>query len=316
MNDLTSLRELGQAIDTGLRGPAPELRQRVLAECGGPPGGRARPGRRPRFAPGWRLAVTGGLAVALAAALLAVSTLRLLGAPPGATAQAATILDRAAAAAARQPALRPRPSQYIFISGLGTGAVFDGATNQITRMTADLHQVWLSVSGTRKGLVRDQPRSPANLHKITGPWQSMTLPPEQAAYPVLPTSAGAMLSYLYRTRQGQNPPPVEAFIHAGDLISQSYLRPAELVALFGALRRLPGVSVVRHAVTISGQRGIAVQQVFHGISDQLIFNRRSYAFIGNREVSVSRASGMPVGGVLSSNAVLRIAVVDRPGQLP
>jgi hypothetical protein len=315
MNDLTSLRELGQAIDPELRGPAPELRQRVLAGCGGP---AARPGRgrRPRFVRGWRLAVTGGLAVALAAALLAVSTLRLLGAPPGATAQAATILNRAAAAAARQPALHPRPSQYIFISGLGIGAVFDGATNHITRMTADLHQAWMSVSGTRKGLVRDQPRSPADLHKVTGPWQSETLLPDQPAYPALPTSAGAMLSYLYRTREGQNPPPVEAFIHAGDLIGQSYLRPAELVALFSALRLLPGVTVVRHAVSIAGQRGIAVQQVFHGISDQLIFNARSYAFIGNREVSASRASGLPVGRVFSGNAVLRIAVVNRVGQLP
>jgi hypothetical protein len=381
MNDLTSLRELGETIDTELRGPTPALRRRVVADLGRPP--RRVPGRawaRPRLLPGWRLAVSGlrlaaagVVAVALVAGLLVVSTLRLLGAPPGATAQAATILDRAAAAAARQPALHPRPSQYIFISGLGIGSDF--SDTRFTGLTADLHQAWFSVSGTRNGLVRDQPRSPANLHRAIGPWQSSVIPgcrpgrpdsgvsrapasgqpvsarpqpvastasPQpapsswqiltpgsktlapahsgpcrpKAADPVLPTSPDAMLNYLYRTREGNNPPAVEAFIHAGDLISQSYLRPAELVALFGALKRLPGISVVPHAVSLIGQRGIAVQQVYHGESDQLIFNARSYAFIGNREVSVSPTSGVPVGGVLGANAVLRIAVVDRAGQLP
>ncbi len=34
-----------------------------------------------------------------------------------------------------------------------------------------------------------------------------------------------------------------------------YDRPAELVALFGALKRLPGVSVVRHAVSIASWTG-------------------------------------------------------------
>jgi hypothetical protein len=144
----------------------------------------------------------------------------------------------------------------------------------------------------------------------------MKLPPDQPAYPALPTSAGAMLSYLYRTRAGQNPAPVEAFIHAGDLIGQSYLSPPELGALFRALKRIPGVSVVQHAVSLIGQRGIAVQQIFHGISNQLIFSRRSYAFIGNRQVSVSRASGQPAGTLLSANAVMKIAVVDHVRQLP
>lgn len=382
MNDLTILRELGETIDTELRGPTLALRYRVVADLSRPP--RRAPGwawTRPRLLPGWRLgvaglrlAVTGFVAVALAVALLAVSTLRLMGAPPGATAQAATILDRAAAAAARQPALHPRPSQYIFISGLGIGSSFND--NRFTGWTADLHQAWFSASGTRNGLVRDQPRSPVDLHRVIGPWESSvisgcrkghpdsgarqtqasgqpvsarprsvasTASPQptasgrktvpvplgwpvptlgqlpcrpEAADPVLPTSPGAMLSYLYRTREGNNPPAIEAFIRAGDLISQSYLRPAELVALFGALKRLPGVSVVPHAVSLIGQRGIAVQQVYQGESDQLIFNARSYAVIGNREVSVSPTSGLPVGGLLSANAVLRIAVVNRIGQLP
>ena len=79
----------------------------------------------------------------------------------------------------------------------------------------------------------------------------------QPAYPTgLPTSAGAMLAYLYRTSHGQNPPAVEAFITAGDLIQASYLRPAVLAALFGALEKIPGVSVADHAANAAGLQGV------------------------------------------------------------
>jgi hypothetical protein len=358
MNDQTILCEMGEAIDTAQRGLTPQLRHRVLADIDRQQGQARR--ARPRFTPGWRLAVTGGLAVALAAALLAVSTLRLLGAPPGATAQAATILNRAAAAAARQPDLIARPSQYVFIKTLGTSAVFNGSSNAF-RLHSELDLSWLSVTGSRNGLMRSQPRSNSNLGQPTGSWQSTVLPgcrpghpdsgtsvpaastqpqpassaqPQPAgsdpnpqppvpgscasevAYPVLPTSPGAMLSYLYRTRQGDNPPPVESFIHAGDLLRQDYLRPAERAALFRTLERIPGVSMVQHAVNLTGRRGVAVQQTYHGISDQLIFSPRSYAFIGEREVVVSAFSGLRVGAVLDSSSVLKIAIVDHLGQLP
>jgi hypothetical protein len=344
MNDLTSLRELGQAIDAELRGPAPDLRQRVLAECGGP-ARRAGRGRRLRVVPGWRLAVTGGLAVALAAALLAVSTLRLLGAPPGATAQAATILERAAQAAARQPDLIPRPSQFVFFKSVETAADFNGSSPHFS-LVSDFRLSWQSVTGRRAGLLRDQPRSNSNLSQPTGPWTSTVLPgchpshhriqrlrrghlslragqplssgscAYNVADPVLPTAPGAMLRYLYRTRQGQNPPPVESYIHAGDLLRQDYLRPAERAALIRALKLIPGVSEVGHAVTLIGQRGIAVQQTYHGLSDQLIFSARTYAFIGERQVVVGQGAGAKVGSVLDSYAVLRIAVVDHVGQRP
>jgi len=325
MNELTSLRDLGEALDQELRGPSPQLRHRVLAGIGRQPGWALR--ARPRSGFGWRLVVASGLAVALAAALLAVSTMRLWGASPAASAQAADILSRAADAARHQPALTPAPSQFIYFKSIGRSAAI-GDGNQVT-MQAELREVWLSVDGNRNGLVRQQPRSPSNLHKPTGPWQKTVEPPcgdttgsgavcqPQPGYPAgLPTSAGAMLAYLYRNSHGQNPPAVQAFITAGDLISVSYLRPAALAALFSALEKLPGVSVADHAVNAAGQPGVAVQQTFHGMSYQLIFNPRTYAFIGGREVSVSASAGLRVSTILFSYAILRLAVVNHAGQLP
>jgi hypothetical protein len=325
MNELTSLRDLGEALDQELRGPSPQLRHTVLTGISAQPGRATRV--RPWSGPGWRLVVTSGLAVALAGALLTAPAIRLWGASSGASAQAAEILSRAADAARHQPALTPKPSQFIYIKSIGTSAAI-GDGNHIT-MQAELHENWLSADGTRNSLVRQQPRSPSNLARPTGPWQKTVEPPcgdtsgdgtaclPQPAYrPRLPTSAGAMLAYLYRTSHGQNPPPVQAFITAGDLLSASYLRPAALAALFEAQEKLPGVSVVHHAVNAAGRRGVAVQQIFHGISYQLIFNPRTYAFIGGRQVSVSASSGLRVGTILFSYAILRQAVVNHPGQFP
>lgn len=56
--------------------------------------------------------------------------------------------------------------------------------------------------------------------------------------------------------------------------------------------RYRGVTVAQHAVNVVGQQGIAVQQAHNGISQQLIFDPRNYAFIGEREVVVSKTPGL------------------------
>ena len=336
MNELTSLRDLGEALDRELRGPSPQLRHKVITDiCGRP--GRARQ-RLPRLGAGRRLVVTAALAVVLAGALLVASTLRLWGGSPAASAQAAEILRLAAVTAKHQPALTAGPSQFIYVNSVESGAQIT-VSGRITHLQiiTDLRDIWLSAAGTRNGLLREQRRSPASLGRPAGPWQTIPLPgcrdgrlnpvagggssnghctPTPAYLAGLPTSTQAMLAYLYQHSQGQNPPDVQAFITAGDLIRESYARPAALAALFAAAAQIPGVSLAGHAVNAAGQQGVAVQQAFHGTSHQLIFNPRTHAFIGEREVVVSASSGLPVGTVLDSTAVLRLAVVDHVGQLP
>jgi hypothetical protein len=298
--------------------------------------------RRPRRWRGWRLVVTGGLAMTLAAALLTASTLRLWGTSPAASAQAAEILRLAAVAAERQPVLTAGPSRFIYVKSVETAAVMTGDSNgRVTsvHLHTDLREIWNSASGTRNGLLRDQPRSGTAPGHPTGAWQATVLQgcrdgrlnpaagaavalsvgrcvPQPAYRTGLPSSGRAMFAYLYRNSHGQNPPDVEAFITAGDLIRESYVRPAALAALFAAVAQMPGVSVADHAVNAIGQQGVAVQQTYRGISEQLIFNPRTHAFIGERQVAVSASSGLSVGTVLDSTATLRLAVVGRAGQLP
>ncbi len=91
---------------------------------------------------------------------------------------------------------------------------------------------------------------------VGGPQGTYQLTPGGKKYPVrcapgpayprgVPTSASGMRAYLYRTSEGQNPPDVQAFITAGDLIRDSYPRRAALAALFEAVIEIPGVSVAR-----------------------------------------------------------------------
>ncbi len=98
-----------------------------------------------------------------------------------------------------------------------------------------------------------------------------------------------MLSYLYQHNAGKNPADQQAFITAGGLIRDTYIPSAALAALFEAVAKIPGVAVVHGAVTVNGTRGIAVQRTFGGDSQQLIFDPRTHAFIGERQVVAAGA---------------------------
>jgi hypothetical protein len=310
MNDLTELRNLGRDLDRSVPGPSPGLRNRVLSAFAEPP----RPARPLRTR---RAAIAGGLAVAAG-----LATVPWWGGTPAVDAQAAQILDQAASVARRQPTLTARPSQFVFIKELMTYA---GITDNNGKPAVQMHQgmleSWYSASGTRAGQSRWQPRSAPLPGHPTGPWStskgSTPHPPDPPAYlPDLPTSADAMLRYLYQHSDGSNPPDQQAFITAGDLIRANYIRPAALAAVFEAVARIPGVSVVHGAVTADGRRGIAVQRTFAGESQQLIFDRATHAFIGERVVITGPPVKIKPGTVGSSTTILRIAIVNQAGQQP
>jgi hypothetical protein len=331
MTEITAIRELGASLDADLRGPAPELRHSVTRQF---TSGRSG-GRRPRSAwrrPVVRAALAGGLAVVLTAGLFAATTVRLWGGSAAASAEAAVLLRHAAAAAAREPALVPRPDQFVYVKAMEAAAQISstngGRTFRATTVT-DLREIWQSADGTRNGLLKELPAG--------GRWQVTALPgcrngvpapapgsvnpgrscvPDPGYRAGLPTMTSRMLAYLYVHSSGQNPPDAEAFITAGDLIRESYVQPAALAALFRAVAEIPGVTVTRDAVNANGERGIGVQQMFRGISEQLIFNPKTYAFIGERELVVGSGAGLPIGTVMDSTAVLDLAIVAAAGQQP
>ncbi|GAB4061540.1 CU044_5270 family protein [Catellatospora paridis] len=327
MNEMKLLDELGAALDPA--GPLPQdLRRRVLTAAVRPQpfwrrllAGRAGP----------RVAVVGGLAAVLTAGVLAAQVIPIGGGEPAAQAQAADILAGAAAQARLQPEVPVRGDQFVHVESVATVLGMNEATKESSTSTIT-RQVWLSVDGTHDGLIRQRPRSGG------GDWTDMALPgcrdgvvtqtkggvtgtqactPTPAYVAGLPTDPDAMLAYLYRgvdEHPNKNPRDQQAFSAAADLVDEAYLAPASLAAVFGAVARIPGVSVVGEVTDEAGREGVAVAlREVQGTRSELIFDRGSHAYLGTRTVALHDGEGLTAGQVLYSGAVLTVRIVDRVG---
>ncbi|MGH3123558.1 MAG: CU044_5270 family protein [Streptosporangiaceae bacterium] len=299
------------------RGPAPTLAP--LPARTPRPRGRARWGARRRLA-------LAGLAISVAAGATLLVTARGPGAPamvpPRIDAVSAHVLDLAAAAARRQPGGPPRPDQFIY------HAIRDGGGH--------LYQSWLSVDGTRTGLARGigggtwaylpgcrDGRDRVNasvLHGGTNGWEHCT--PTPAYLPGMPTSASAMGGYLKRT-QGVTLGDTVAEVDMlggtiNDLLMSTYLAPRQLAAVYDFLASTPGFTVVPDAVDAVGRHGVGIrwqvsdgQAIAPGDTAMIIFNPRTGAYMGGRTTYLGEGPRN-----YSGDAIVKLAVVNRIGQLP
>jgi hypothetical protein len=331
MNELKALEELGMALDPAATTPPDQLRQRVLTEAARPAPTRF---ALPRFAlprPAWRLAVAGGMAAVLTAGILLTQVVQFGDQAPASSASAAQILQGAATQAQRQPTVAVRGDQFVYVESITSGLSQHQDGSNETESFAKNRQIWLSVDGTQDGVLRERPRSGG------GDGQEIPLPGcrdgvisqskggktyQSPCEPVgnyqgdLPTNTDEMLAYLYQRSGGtKNPREQEAFKAAGDLIHEAYLAPASLAAVFGAIAKIPGVTVVGDVTDEAGRTGVAVSLTeVQGQRSELIFDRRSFAFLGERSVQVRDQDGLKAGQVAFSVAVLKVAIVDQAGQ--
>ncbi|MGN9914470.1 CU044_5270 family protein [Phytohabitans sp. LJ34] len=287
-------------------------RARLVSETRGGPVAMTRAVRpRPRL--GWRLAATGVLSLVLASGVaVAVATAPSGDQPPtgGAAPDAATVLRSAALAAQQEPTLTARPDQFVYIETVYKGP---RPTNSGTE------RVWRSVNGTRDGLRRwEQSGAPKTEEPIEGCVAAQR--PGCTRYPGfkddLPTDPDAMWQHLVKRAAAD--PVADEFTIAFWTIRQSYVPPASRSALFAAMARIPGISVVEGVKDAAGRSGLAVETGGHG----LIFDPRTYAYLGNRHFTAaprSIATASPPAtpdGKMEGSACLKIAIVDRPGDLP
>ncbi|WP_316959516.1 hypothetical protein [Streptomyces sp. TRM68367] len=94
--------------------------------------------------------------------------------------------------------------------------------------------------------------------------------------------------------------------------------PAQRAARYRAVARIPGVSVVEDAVDAVGRRGVAItrQDPDNHSRDEWILDARTHEFPGERSVATDDYFNIEEGTVTSNTAVLRRAVVDKPGERP
>jgi hypothetical protein len=222
--------------------------------------------------------------------------------PAGVSVAAAHFLRRAAIAALRQPAVVPRPDQWIYSETEGPGGRYKT-------------QTWLPAEGSKNGLIRPAGHAPAC---SVAQAEATGCLPEVGYFPGLPTSPRPLLKYLVRvaiaSKADEGPgkvpevPTGQAWLawRANDLgkaidflLGQTYLLPAQRAAVYELLAQTPGFRVVHGVRDPSGREGVGIAWRFEGHTTMIIFNPRTYAYLGDTWVSL-----------------VRIAIVDGRGQLP
>ncbi|MFF0295471.1 CU044_5270 family protein [Kitasatospora sp. NPDC004614] len=295
-----------------------------------------RTARRPR-----RLVITAPLlAAAVVAAVIVVGTdpdktgpAPVVALHTGTTADAIGLLDRISYAAAEKPDLSVGDGKYVYVEskvafmrtsgGPGTGSPWAWSMQQ-----PHTRRVWLSVDGSRPGLLReDVPKSlwDKMLHGdgrhdlAPNPAPSVNAPTYRYLES-LPTDPTALLQRIHAETGGMGTSPdQEAFTAIGDLASESLLPPKLAAALYRAAQQIPGVVLATDVADALGRHGVAVARLdpVTGSRTEWIFDETTLDFLGERSVQVNRTADSPEPGtLLATTAVQTRAVVDRAGTTP
>jgi hypothetical protein len=233
-------------------------------------------------------------------------------------------LDAAAAAALSHPGAAPRPDQFVYTK------VGDGGGH--------VAQTWLSVDGSRNGLVEAQgsngtttilgcvdgkhqirtpgyngkpytgPANPKAPVPLDGPVVTEPCTPEPAFFPGMPATASAMPAYLAKTQGVRLNNINDVAKVVGGIFQSDYLLPAQRAALYEFLATMPGLTLERHVKDISGRPGIGVGWSFMGSTAVLIFDPSTYTLLG----ITTRGEQGQVGG----GALLQMAITNQAGQQP
>jgi hypothetical protein len=252
-------------------------------------------------------------------------------------ATASAVLLLAAQAAASTPDVKPRPGQFVFTEQLIVGEDYSLDVHgkvRLVRTPPNLERSWASADG-RRDMLRTQRNLPdGRWFTSAGPFSLCESPQgHQVCYPgyvtSLPRTVRGMRRYLLRS-MGPNGTVAYRIMAGigGESWQEGLLIPNRSYALmFRTAASVPGIQLVRHAVNVAGQAGIAVaacmpavigkgsMKNFHGCPErtELIFDARTYELIGVYYVA---AKGRPPLPGRPSSALVQTAVVNRLGQLP
>jgi len=238
-----------------------------------------------------RLVASGAVVVGLAAAITAVIALGPLEeagiAPPKAS--AAEVLHQAAVAARTMPDVVPRPDQFVY----SKSQYADGSTRE----------AWLSADGTHDGLVEDHGERlpvPGCVAGQVRPPEPKPCEPSPAYLADLPTDAAGMVDYLQRNNRGE-PGDLNALAkEVYFLTGENYVRPESRAALFEALGKIDGLTLVDDVTDPAGRHGVGASWTSDDTKLTMVLDRETHALLGMWDYW----------------ALLDTAIVDQAGQRP
>ncbi|MFI6844290.1 CU044_5270 family protein [Kitasatospora sp. NBC_00085] len=231
-------------------------------------------------------------------------------------------VERISQAAQATPDLVLRPGQYVYIestvSHLASTVDADSGTAKSWVDKPHQRQVWHSADG-RSGWLTEEGKTPEGGTAFNSGTGAALNGPSYDYLRTLPTDPQELLRKIYAETKGAGSgPDQEAFVTIGDLIREQAVPGTLAAALYQAAARIPGVVLVDSATDAAGRTGIAIARTnaASGSRDEIIFDRTSYAFLGERSVQVTEVSGVKPGTVTASTAVLKRAATDAPGIRP
>lgn len=233
---------------------------------------------------------------------------------------AVPLLDHISLAAADTSAPGVRADQFLYIASKVASTYPKTVDDKTTVVSEKLHsrQVWQSPDG-RDGWLIEPGNTGEDGITLAGP------NPVSSAYDrlaQLPTEPGALLRKIYQESDAVRDPEVPrdqaAFVAIGDMLTESY-PPAKLTAaLYKAAARIPGVVAVDDAVDAVGRHGVAIARLDEqsGQRTEWIFDKKTYAFLGERSVQVEPNETFEPGTVTFTVAITERAVVDEMKEVP
>jgi hypothetical protein len=136
----------------------------------------------------------------------------------------------------------------------------------------------------------------------------------------LPTDPDALLKAIYAdpdTKQGDAATEHQrAFETIGTLLEEEVLPPALGAALYKAVAKIPGVTIVDSSQDAAGREGIAVARQEQGARTEWIFDRKSLEYLGRRKVQIEDTQWLKKGMLLATTAIFESGMVDRLGERP
>ncbi|MGW3725937.1 CU044_5270 family protein [Streptomyces sp. NPDC000851] len=269
-----------------------------------------------RTRPKWlQPALAAGAVAAVTAVTLTLAAPSGEQSTPTTSKEAVALLEDIALAAEQADTLKIRDDQFVYIkSKVGWSVHEEGKPAKLE----PIHQreVWLSVDGSKRGMLHDPVvRSDHELLEKETPGI-----PSNTNYrhlQTLPTDPDKMYDWLNSMSQGSNSKEEANFVLVGDLARESLMPPAQAAALYRAAAKIPNVFVIDDAVDAAGRHGVAVARVDDGERVELIFDKETKEFLGEREVAVEDLpSGFEKGDVTGRTAILERTVVDERGERP
>jgi hypothetical protein len=301
----------------------------------------SRPAIRARRPASWRLRLVAAV-VAVVAVVAAVQVVDV--GPPavrgvaggGAPANAAELGALAAKAARDVPGPYWKPGQWVYIKTLvardaGWLAVSEDGSTRLEKLPAVAPRAveWWSKVGPPGTGTESVTNRKGNA--LLGPplIQGVSYPD----LPSLPTDPDRLLKVIYdyqrkQVFEGWGGPSIwwpETFRTISGMLGNLLVPPELQAALFQAMAKIPGVTVVQDTVDAAGRRGMALALVDDQVRFEVILEKGTYRYLGlasivtsDHDDNVGDGTKLPMrkGQVLYRTARVALALVDGPHQRP